>query len=97
MTTEPAPINEFSPISIPGRSVEFAPIFAFFFMVAPLSSFFAFGESGYFAFVMTTLGPIQLPSSKMENSGMKACVWILTLFFIKTVVLSKSFNIPLEY
>ena len=39
VTTEPAPISVFSPMIIPGRIIDPAPITALFFMVGPLQHF----------------------------------------------------------
>src|SRR5678809_1751260 len=72
-TTDPAPTRAFSPMTTPGRMVLLAPIFAPFLMTGPTSESLTPGESGYFALVNTTLGPIQHPSSRIENSGMNTC------------------------
>src|SRR5262245_6625958 len=83
-TTEPAPTRAFSPTTTPGRSVEFAPILAPLLITGPTSWSLTPGDSGYFAFVNTTFGPIQQPSSSTEYSGMNTCVWIRTLSAIST-------------
>ena len=72
VTTLPAPTKEFAPIIIPGSSVEFAPIFAFFFIVGPYIFSLTSGNLGYKALVITTLGPIQQSSSSIVYSGINA-------------------------
>ena len=62
-TTAPAPTKAFSPTTTPGRSVAFAPILAPVRMIGPMRCSLAPGDNGYFAFVKTTFGPIQQPSS----------------------------------
>jgi len=70
-TTVPAPINARFPILMLGKIVEFAPIIAYSSIVGPIRLVFTSIDLGYFAFVKTTLGPIQQFRLRIEYSGIK--------------------------
>ena len=67
VTTLPAPINAYSPISTPATTVLFAPIDAPFFIKIPDGTKPAFLDLGTKSLVKVTLGPTQTWSSNVTH------------------------------
>ena len=73
VTTEPAPMNANSPITIPHTIVEFAPIVAPFLTRVELysSSFYGYALLGYMTLVKTAEGPQKTLSSSVTFLNME--------------------------